>query len=105
MSNEEDERMSYYIEIGAVELVGMDESGEFIFKITDHAKEVAPELWAAHQEHVENSIMELYERGLINITYDDNLEAYIEMNEEGKKAAKDMGLIETDFNDEDIPND
>lgn len=103
--DEEEERMAYYLEIGAIELVGMDENSEFIYKITDKAKEIAPELWQAHHEYVDRSLMELYERGLIKIHYDDNLDAYIEMSEEGKAIAKEMGLLESDFDDRDIPND
>jgi len=102
---EEEDRMAYYLEIGAIELVGMDEQGEFIFKITDKAEQIAPELWEAHHEYVDKSLLDLFDRGLINVHYDDNLDAYIEMSEEGKIAAKEMGLIESDLEDRDIPND
>jgi len=105
MSNEDDERLGYYLEIGAVELVGMDENGEMIFKINESAKDIAPDLWAAHEEYVDKSIMELYSEGLINIVYDDDLNAYIEMSPEGKIRAKEMGLIDMEINEEDIPND
>lgn len=104
MSDKEEERMSYYMEIGAVELAGMDDSGEFIFKITEKAKDVAPELWQAHEDHVNRSLIELYDKGLINIVYDDNLDAFIEMSPEGRRAAKEFGLIDSDFNEDDIPN-
>ena len=101
----DDEKLSMYIEMGAVDLAGMDENGEFIFQITEKAKEVAPELWEAHQEHVDRSLIQLYEAGLIRVTYNDDLEATIEMSEEGHALAKEMGLVEIDMNDEDIPND
>ena len=99
-----EDRMEYYISIGAIELAGMDEDGEFIFNITDRAKKLAPELWRAHQEHVDESLIELYNKGLINVTYNEDLEAVIEMSDEGKKMAKEFGLIEMDMNT-DIPND
>ena len=99
-----EDRMEYYISIGAIELAGMDEDGEFIFNITDRAKKLAPELWQAHQEHVDESLIELYNKGLISVTYNEDLEAVIEMSDEGKKLAKEFGLIEMDFNT-DIPND
>jgi hypothetical protein len=102
MDNED--RMEYYLSIGAIELSGMDEDGEFIFNITDKAKILAPELWHAHAEHVNESLVALYNKGLINVTYNDDLEAIIEMSDEGKKAAKEMGLVEMDM-DIDIPND
>jgi hypothetical protein len=102
MDNED--KMEYYLSIGVVELSGMDEDGEFIFNITEKAKILAPELWHAHEEHVNESLVSLYNKGLINVTYNDDLEAIIEMSDEGKKAAKEMGLIEMDI-DIDIPND
>jgi hypothetical protein len=102
MDNED--KMEYYLSIGAIELSGMDEDGEFIFNITDRAKKLAPELWRAHEDHVNESLVQLYEKGLINVTYNDDLEAIIEMSDEGKKVAKEMGLVEMDI-DIDIPND
>lgn len=102
---DEDEKLAHYIEIGAVELAGMDEDGEFIFQITPKAEEVAPELWESHRQHVDRSLVDLYERGLISVTYDDNLEALIEITPEGREAARQLGLIEIDMNDQDIPND
>ena len=47
----------------------------------------------------------MYEAGLINVTYNDNLEATIEMSEEGHAMAKDLGLVEINMHEEDIPND
>jgi membrane protease subunit (stomatin/prohibitin family) len=102
MDNED--KMEYYLSIGAIELSGVDQDGEFIFNITDNAKEIAPELWQAHEDHVNESLVQLYEKGLINVTYNDDLEAVIEMSDEGKKLAKEMGLVEMDI-DNNIPND
>jgi hypothetical protein len=102
MDNED--KMEYYLSIGAIELSGMDEDGELIFNITEKAKILAPELWQAHEEHVNESLVSLYNKGLINVTYNDDLEAIIEMSDEGKKVAKEMGLVEMDM-DIDIPND
>ena len=102
---EDDEKLSMYLEMGAVELAGMDEHGEFIFQITQKAKEIAPELWRAHQDHVDRSLVQLYEAGLINVTYNDNLEAIIEMSENGHEMAKKLGLVEINMHEEDIPND
>ena len=102
---DDDEKLAHYIEIGAVELAGMDESGEFIFQITEKARDIAPELWEAHEEHINRSLIDLYEKGLINVTYNDDLEAVIEMSPEGHKAAKELGIIELDMHEEDIPND
>lgn len=98
------ERLEYYLSIGAVELVGMDEDGEIIYCVTDKAEELAPELLEAHQEYVDRTLLELYEKDLISIEYNEDLEAIISMSPEGLKIAKQMGLIEPE-NMEDIPND
>ena len=102
---DDDEKLSMYLEMGAVELAGMDDNGEFIFQITEKAKEIAPELWDAHEEHINRSLIQLYEEGLINVTYNDNLEAIIEMSPEGHELAKELGIIELNMHEEDIPND
>jgi len=104
--NEEDNdhKLAYYIEIGAVSLEGMDETGELIYSISENAKELAPELWESHIEYVDKSIMELYEAGLVEIEYDENLNATIHISPEGQKLAREKGLIEMDIN-QDIPND
>ena len=96
------EMLDYYIEIGAIEIAGIAEDGEFIFAITELAKELVPDLWEAHQEHVDNSLLELYEMGLVNVTYDENLNPTFELTEEGKKVSKQFGLIQMD--DPDVPN-
>ena len=101
---ENDHKLAYYLEIGAVSLEGMDESGEMIYSISENAKDLAPELWQSHLDYVDKSLLELYEAGLVEIEYDENLQATIHISPEGKKIAREKGLIEMDLNP-DIPND
>ena len=89
-----DESLEYYIEIGAVEISGIDDSGEFIFKVTEKARELAPQLWEAHQDHVDDVLLDLFEKGLLTVSYNEDLEAEIELTPEGKEIAKQQGLIE-----------
>lgn len=89
----DDERFANYLEIGAIEIAGLDENGEFIFCINESAKESAPELWEAHEMYVDKTIMDLYEAGYLQIEYDENLEASFSLNEEGMKIAKEKGII------------
>ena len=108
MSEEEDQqdadRLAYYLEIGAVSLEGMDENGEMIYSISEDAETLAPELWQSHTEYVDRSLIELYEQGMVEIEYNEDLEATIHLTPEGHKVAKEKGLIEMDL-DLDIPND
>ena len=94
-----DMKLAHYLEIGAIELEGVDESGEMIFSITEKAKELAPELWEAHIEHIDESLIALYEMDLVEVEYNDDLEAIIKIKPEGYEMAKDMGIIEFDFRD------
>jgi hypothetical protein len=99
-----DERLAYYLEIGAVSFEGVDENGEIIYSISDNAKELAPELWQSHIDYVDKSLIELYEQGMVEIEYNEDLEATIHLTPEGHRVAKEKGLIEMDL-DQDIPND
>jgi hypothetical protein len=91
---DEDKSLQYYLDIGAVEIVGIEEDGEFIFKLTSKAKEVAPELWQAHQENIDAMLLELYDKGLLSVSYNEDLEATIELTEAGHLIAEQYGLFE-----------
>ena len=88
--------LSYYMEIGAVNLVGLNDDGEAVYEITEQAQELAPELWQAHIDYVDQTMLELFEAGLLNVEYDENLEATIHLTEEGYGIAKEYGLIDLD---------
>jgi hypothetical protein len=94
---DEDEKLAFYLEIGAIEVMGIEDDGEFIFRITDAAKELAPELWSAHEDYVNDTLLELYERGLINVSYDESLEAMVEVTPEGMQVIKKAGLINLEY--------
>ena len=94
---DEDMEIGYYLEIGAISLEGMDENGEMIFAINEKAREVAPELWQAHMQHVDESLLKLYEKGLMQVEYDENLEATLHLSPEGQRLARQMGLIQMDM--------
>jgi hypothetical protein len=103
MGNSDDERLEYYLSIGVVELEGVDESGEIIYSINESAKELAPELWESHEQHIDKSLIDLYNKDLLSVEYDENLEATFILSPEGKALAKEYGLIE--LFDKEIPND
>lgn len=90
---DENEAIGYYVSIGALEVVGIEDDGEFTFRVTEAAKDLAPELYDAHVSYVNENILNLFERGLINITYNENLEAFIEITEEGLELVKELGLM------------
>lgn len=100
---EDENKLEYYLSIGAVSLEGMDENGDMIYSISEDAETLAPELFRSHTEYVDRSLMELYEQGLVEVEYDENLEAILHISPEGQKLAREKGLIEMDM-DNDVPN-
>jgi hypothetical protein len=104
MDDDQDgEMLEYYLSIGVVELEGVDEDGEVIYSINESAKDLAPELWESHEKHIDMALVELYEKDLISVEYNENLEATLTLSPEGHSLAKEYGLVEI-FN-KDIPND
>lgn len=101
--DDSEDRLEYYLSIGAVTLEGVDENGEIIYAITEEAEELAPELWESHIEHIDQSLIKLYEEGLLSVEYNEDLEAKFTLSPEGHKKAKEYGLIEILKNE--IPND
>lgn len=89
----ENHGLEYYMEIGAISMVGVDEDGEILFKINESAKTLAPQLWNAHEEYINGTLVELLEKDLISIEYNENLEATVSLSEEGYEIVKSMGLL------------
>ncbi len=88
------ERLQYYIDIGAIREAGFDENGEILFEIDEiRTKELAPELWESHMQYVDNSLIELYKDGLLDVEYDENLEATFHLTQEGFDIALKKGII------------
>ena len=55
---------------GAMEVAGIDSSnGEFLYQFTPKLKEVMPELYNEHLNHVNSHIMTLWERGYLHIDF------------------------------------
>ncbi|MEY3878986.1 MAG: hypothetical protein RIQ58_854 [Pseudomonadota bacterium] len=87
-------RIQYYIDIGAIRLAGYNEEGEAVFELNENiTKELAPELWESHMEYVDNNLAQLFEDGLMNVEYDENLQATMHFTKEGYQIAKDKGII------------
>jgi hypothetical protein len=99
MQNGEDEeyameRIGYYLEIGAIRLAGYNDDGEAIFELNeDITKRLAPELWEAHIEYTDKILIDLYKDGLVNVEYDEDLNAIMHFSEEGLKIAKEKGAL------------
>lgn len=55
---------------GAMEVAGLDSTtGEFLYVFTPKLKEVSPELYHEHVNHVNGELMNLWEKGFLNIDF------------------------------------
>ncbi len=98
-SNEEhQEIMEYLVSEGAAILDGLDKDGEPIYKFDmDILEEIMPELHAVMQEDMDQVLVDLYQKGLIDVSYDENLNAIMAISEQGKVALIEAGF---DLNDD-----
>ena len=94
--------MEYLVAEGAAFLEGIDEDGEAIYMFDmDVLEEVMPELHAVMQEDMDQVLVDLFQKGLIDISYDEDLNALMTVSEQGKLALKEAGFNLND-NQEDI---
>ena len=89
----EEKSIDDYIRMGVISINGVDEDGELMFSISEKAKELAPELWEAHVEYVDELLVQLFEKDLIEISYDEDLNANISLSDQGKNILIEMGLM------------
>jgi hypothetical protein len=89
-----DQMMEHYVEIGAVTVNGIDKSGNFIYVITDKAKELAPDLWEVHHEMIDEALISLFEQGLIEVEYDEDLNANMKISEAAKEVMYQLGYVD-----------
>lgn len=77
----ESELIKYLESIGAIEFAFEDEHGERIYKFTDQAEELVPDLYQEHLNDFSNTVFSLWEKNLIDMTFDDKGEPLIGLNE------------------------
>lgn len=99
MDEEEVSKMiNYLMEKGAVEIYGMTDFGEITYKFNlKVVEEVLPELYNMIMSEVDNDLLELYELGYVDISYDEELNASFSVNEEGRKYLRESGMTWEDI--------
>ncbi len=90
-----DDAMQRYLDMGVMEVVGQDENGEDILRLTELADVLAPELaeiWRASQrDEIEEALMGLVEKGLVEFEYPDvTLEPVFRLTDDGKAVADEI---------------
>lgn len=92
------EIMEYLVSEGAAFLDGVDENGEAIYKFDmEMLEEVMPDMYEVLMNDMDEQLIHLYKKGLINVTYDEELNAILEVSEEGKQALIENGFSFDDY--------
>lgn len=78
------------IEKGAMEPHGVDSDGEILYRFNMKIlKEVAPQMYDNVMDDLDKDLMNLYELGLVDISYDENLNATFSLSEKGRAYTED----------------
>ena len=96
------EIMEYLLSEGAATIEGLDESGEAIYAFDmEVLEEVLPELYQVMQDDMDQVLVGLYLKGLIEVSYDEDLNAQMTISQEGRAAliAEGFELDDSDEND------
>lgn len=97
------ELMEYLISEGAAIIDGIDEDGEPIYKFDMNAlEEVMPELHQSMIDDMDKILLDLFQKGLIDISYDEDLNAAMTISEEAKAALEEAGFDMSSSEEEEL---
>lgn len=97
LNEEENAVFNYLLEVGALEIDGVAQDGEILYKVNSaKMAEYCPEMLEVMQEDLEGSLLDLYEKGLVEMQYNEDLEAIFNISPEGEKALLEMGFYNLD---------
>lgn len=83
--DEYDLYMNKLLETGALEVQGIDENGEFIYKFNMTILQgIAPEMYEQIMDDLNEDLMRLYQMGLVDVEYDENLKPKFKVSDFGK---------------------
>ena len=94
LSDEETEEIiDYLVSQGAASWDGMDEYGERMFKFNmEVLKEVDPELYSQVMGDLDEIMLDLWQQDLVELEYDEELNAKFKVSEEGVEALRELGI-------------
>ena len=77
----EQDDIEYLLEIGALEFVHVDQNGDNVYRFTDTARKLVPEIYDAHMKEFNNIVFSLWNKNLIDVVFDEEGEPLISINE------------------------
>lgn len=78
--------IAHLVEVGALEII--EAEPENLYRMTPLTPVLAPEYYAMVLEELDSDLQEMFELGLINIEYDENLEATFYLTDLGREVAE-----------------
>ena len=89
----DDEMIGFLEDQKAIVWDGVAPDGQAVFRFDlDRLKEVMPELYAEIMADIDNDLMTLYQEGMVEIEYDEDLNAQFKVTEKGQRWAEEMNL-------------
>ena len=76
----EEEMIQYLISIGALEYVFDDEDGEPVYRLTEEAKDLVPDLYEEHMKDFNSVVFSLWSKNLVDVVFDEDGEPMIGLN-------------------------
>lgn len=96
----DDEIIGFLEDQKAIFWDGVAEDGQAIFRFDlERLKEVMPEMYTEIMADIDSDLMALYEEGLVELEYDEELNAMFKITDKGKKWAEEMGMPPFPFQD------
>ena len=93
LEEETEMTIQYLVEQGAAEWDGIDKYGERMFKFNmPILLEVMPELYHEIMADLDNTMLDLYKKELVEVEYNENLEAIFTISEKAKNMLDELGM-------------
>ena len=80
---EEDLYIQHLIEAGAIEIVALNDDGEYRFSITERCAEIAPELYHSYIEDISMMMFELWTKDMVDVSMSDTAEWIFRLTDKG----------------------
>ena len=97
------ELMEYLLSEGAAFFDGFDEDGEAMYGFDmEILEEIMPELYQALQNDIDEQLLDLFQKGLLEVSYDEELNANFVISEEGKRILSESGFDLGDSEEDDF---
>lgn len=88
------EDIEYFLAIGVIQFSHVNHNGEEIYRLTEKAKELAPDFYEEQMKDINSVIFSLWNKGMINIVFDDNGEPLIGLQSDTGELLQKIDLDE-----------